>query len=102
MDPKSPIFTAAPTAVPTAVPTGPSTSIHCNTYPACTHYDEDDERDASHDLKQPCHGWPELVKVMVESPGFEAFQAFRDLNIKSLLYYQAELVKLRRQLHALE
>lgn len=39
---------------------------------------------------------------MALTPDFEAFQAFRDLNLKSLLYYQAELVSLRERLHALE
>jgi hypothetical protein len=39
---------------------------------------------------------------MVDQPGLESFQPFRDLNIKSLLYYQAELVQLRQDLHALE
>jgi predicted Rdx family selenoprotein len=39
---------------------------------------------------------------MFKHPGFESFQAFRDLRIKSLLYYQAELVKLRQELHILE
>jgi hypothetical protein len=50
----------------------------------------------------PCHGWPCLAELMFKHPGFESFQAFRDLRIKSLLYYQAELVKLRQELHILE
>jgi hypothetical protein len=50
----------------------------------------------------PCHGWPCLADLMFKHPGFESFQAFRDLRIKSLLYYQAELVKLRQELHVLE
>jgi len=86
---------------PTANSSTPSTST-CRIYEACWNYPDDDDHDASHDLKQPCHGWPKLVDVMVEHPDFESFQAFRDLNIKSLLYYQAELVQLREELHALE
>ena len=86
---------------PTANSLTPSTSP-CRIHEACWRYNEEDPRDASHDLKQPCHGWPKLVDVMVENPDFESFQAFRDLNIKSLLYYQAELVQLREDLHALE
>jgi hypothetical protein len=39
---------------------------------------------------------------MALSPEFEAFQSFRDLNLKSLLYYQAELSALRRDLHMAE
>jgi hypothetical protein len=94
----SPTFSAALTANSAS----PSTCA-CRIHSAClAPPDEDDEEDASRDLKQPCHGWPELVKVMVDNPGFESFQAFRDLNIKSLLYYQAELVQLRKELHALE
>ncbi|KAE9371681.1 hypothetical protein N431DRAFT_297502, partial [Stipitochalara longipes BDJ] len=54
------------------------------------------------DLERPCHGWPALVRDMVKHPGIDSFSAFRDLNIKSLLYYQAELVQLRKELHALE
>jgi len=74
----------------------------CRIQHACCNYVEDDYNDASLDLKQPCHGWPALVNVMVENPGFESFQAFRDLNLKSLLYYQAELVQLRKELHEIE
>jgi hypothetical protein len=54
------------------------------------------------DLSRPVHGWPELARTITDNPGFEAFPAFRDLNIKSLLYYQCELTSLRSQLHALE
>jgi len=39
---------------------------------------------------------------MFRNPGFESFQAFRDLNIKSLLYYQAELVGIREELLKVE
>lgn len=74
----------------------------CHKLPGCSECSPDDREDAAQDLKQTCHGWPELVNVMVRLPCLESFQAFRDLNIKSLLYYQAELDLLRRELHALE
>jgi hypothetical protein len=48
------------------------------------------------------HGWPALAKVFEKNPSWEAFPAFRDLNIKSLLYYQCELTGLREELHVLE
>jgi hypothetical protein len=47
-------------------------------------------------------GWPALAKMIAENSSLEAFQAFRDLHVKSLLYYQAELVLLRNKLHAVE
>jgi hypothetical protein len=53
-------------------------------------------------LDIPCHGWPQLASFMVKNPSLESFQSFRDLHIKSLLYYQAELVKIREDLHKLE
>jgi hypothetical protein len=53
-------------------------------------------------LNKPCHGWPQLANFMLEHPGFQCFPAFTDLNIKSLLYYQAELDKFRQELHELE
>jgi hypothetical protein len=48
------------------------------------------------------HGWPEVAKFIAEKPDFEAFESFKDLNIKSLLCYQAELVDFRSQLHQTE
>jgi hypothetical protein len=51
---------------------------------------------------QPPSGWPQVAQVMALTPGFEAFQAFKDLNLKSLLYYQAELVTLRKDLNTVE
>jgi hypothetical protein len=59
--------------------------------------------DIEEDLSKPVPaGYPALVKLIVKYPEFEAFQSFKDLNIKSLLYYQAELDELRRDLHRLE
>ncbi|OCL11259.1 hypothetical protein AOQ84DRAFT_287605 [Glonium stellatum] len=39
---------------------------------------------------------------MSKAPDFAAFSRFRDLNIKSLLYYQAQLTTLRKKLHRQE
>jgi hypothetical protein len=58
--------------------------------------------DAADDLDNPLHGWPLITKVIVDYPDFESFQSFKDLHIKSLLYYQAELEELRKELHKLE
>jgi hypothetical protein len=57
---------------------------------------------ASEDVKRPVLGWPLLAKIMAGKPDLEAFPSFTDLNIKSLLYYQAELVSLRSKLHKAE
>jgi hypothetical protein len=58
--------------------------------------------DVMEDLNRPLAGWPELAHLMMKIPDFELFQAFTDLNIKSLLLYQAQLDELRRELHKLE
>lgn len=39
---------------------------------------------------------------MAKTPDFAAFSRFRDLNVKSLLYYQAQLTDLQLRLHAQE
>lgn len=86
---------------PTLVAT-PSAGSLC---PHCTHYTptpQDNKLEPENDLEQPLHGWPELSKLIADNPGFEAFPVFRELHIKSLLYYQAELDDLRTQLHRLE
>jgi hypothetical protein len=54
------------------------------------------------DLKKPCHGYPALANLMFNNPGFESFRPFRDLHIKSLLYYQVKLDTIRNELHRLE
>jgi len=54
------------------------------------------------DLNQVLEGWPSVAKLIKENPGFEAFQSFKDLNIKMLLYYQGELHQLRMRLHKQE
>src|SRR5215469_14409631 len=47
-------------------------------------------------------GWPQLAEVMAKTPDFAAFPRFRDLNVKSLLYYQVELTELRKKLRIQE
>ncbi len=58
--------------------------------------------DRAKDVNSPVPGWPTLAKVMAQTPDFEAFASFKDLSIKSLLYYQAELIYLREELHKIE
>jgi hypothetical protein len=53
-------------------------------------------------LKIPVPGWPYVAKQMAETPDFTSFARFRDLNVKSLLYYQSQLTKLRIELHEQE
>lgn len=43
-------------------------------------------------------GWPQVAKLLAQVPEFQSFQAFTDLNMKSLLYYQGELEDLRQEL----
>ncbi|TGO44444.1 hypothetical protein BCON_0517g00020 [Botryotinia convoluta] len=62
----------------------------------------DEIKDPSKDLNKPLPGWPLVSKLIAQYPDLEAFKAFRDLNIKSLLYYQAELENLRKKLHQAE
>lgn len=47
-------------------------------------------------------GWPELTKLITKHPDLEAFPPYRDLHIKSLLYYQAELDGMRTRLRDIE
>jgi hypothetical protein len=57
---------------------------------------------ADEDVTRPVNGWPALAKLIADNPDLEAFPSFTDLNIKSLLYYQAELIRLRKLLHEAE
>ncbi|KAM3070480.1 hypothetical protein ACMFMG_010303 [Clarireedia jacksonii] len=61
-----------------------------------------DTTDPATDLTRPLRGWPMLTKLMSDVPDFEAFPQFKALNIKSLLYYQAELDEIQKELHELE
>lgn len=64
----------------------------------------DDDSDAeSEDLPEDSiQGWPQLAQLMSKTPDLAAFPRFRDLQVKSLLYYQCELNTLREKLHKLE
>jgi hypothetical protein len=85
----------------TEVPSEPS-PVTIGFESSITRTDYDDDEDPREDLENPQPGWPKLAKLIADNPDFEAFPAFTDLNIKSLLYYQAELSMLRRELHATE
>ena len=52
--------------------------------------------------KDPIQGWPQVALLMAKNPDFAAFSRFKELNIKSLLYYQAQLALLKERLHELE
>lgn len=71
-------------------------SLQAQTIPARPVYD------AATDVNNPVPGWPSLAKRIISRNEFEAFPSFSDLAIKSLLYYQAELVHLRKKLHKAE
>jgi len=47
-------------------------------------------------------GWPKLARFIAETPEFEAFPRFRELNVKTLLYYQVELALLEQRLKRTE
>lgn len=68
--------------------------------------DEDDDSDFSDlvdgSLPGPVAGWPQLTTMMAKTPEFAAFSRFRELNIKSLLYYQSQLTHLERDLRRAE
>ncbi|KAH8660975.1 hypothetical protein BGZ60DRAFT_115900 [Tricladium varicosporioides] len=68
--------------------------------------EEDEDADLDEDEleypKVPVKGWPQVAQLMASTPDFAAFSRFRDLNIKSLLYYQAQLTTLRQKLHEQE
>ena len=61
-----------------------------------------EENDPEDDLEQPVPGWPKVALLMAQTPDFASFSRFRDLNVKSLLYYQAELTSIRKSLHKQE
>ncbi len=108
--PPSPTATSGSRLSVTVVPDSPASQRvpespngkHCDACRGYTKTPYDDNNDPADDLEQPLHGWPEVAKLMAKYPGFEAFPTFKDLQLKSLLYYQAELVALRRKLHELE
>ncbi|KAI9861065.1 MAG: hypothetical protein M1813_005494 [Trichoglossum hirsutum] len=62
----------------------------------------EEEYDIMKDPDNPAEGWPRVALLMAKTPDFAAFSRFRDLNVKSLLYYQAQLTNLRNRLHEKE
>ena len=62
----------------------------------------DDEYEVEEHPDDPVEGWPRVALLMAKTPDFAAFSRFRDLNVKSLLYYQAQLTRLRLKLHKQE
>jgi hypothetical protein len=48
--------------------------------------------------KDPQNGYPALARVMVY-PGMSMFKKFAELNMRNLLYMQAEILDLERELH---
>jgi hypothetical protein len=61
--------------------------------------DPEDDRNPANNVNFPVDGWPTLARIISTKPDLEAFASFTDLSIKSLLYYQAELIYLRKKLH---
>lgn len=92
-DPQAPLSPSSVSGT-TQVSTSPTTSDCLR----CKSLDSDPKKD----FNRPLHGWPELAKTIKQYPDFESFPTFRDLNIKSLLYYQCQLSKMRAELHELE
>ncbi len=43
-----------------------------------------------------------LAKVIAQNPEYESFSRFRELNVKTLLYYQVELSALQEELAVIE
>jgi hypothetical protein len=58
--------------------------------------------DPADNVNRPVPGWPALANLISNAHHLEAFPSFADLAIKSLLYYQAELISLRKDLHKAE
>lgn len=58
--------------------------------------------DPRNDISQPVLGWPELALIISRYRGLDSLLIFKDLNLKSLFYYQAELEVLRKDLHRVE
>lgn len=86
-DSKSDGLSQTNTAVST--PLGSPTSLNTNSNPLIS----------KDDVNTPVPGWPALSRTISNKSAFEAFPSFTDLNVKSLLYYQAELISLRKKLH---
>ncbi|RDW74200.1 hypothetical protein BP5796_07642 [Coleophoma crateriformis] len=61
-----------------------------------------DPPDANGDTNNPTEGWPLLAKLMETVPEFAILSRFEVLNLKMLLYYQAEIKRLEKNLDELE
>jgi hypothetical protein len=70
--------------------------------PSPSHSQSDLVPDLANNVNYPVPGWPRLARIVAEKPDLESFPTFADLSIKSLLYYQAELIYLRKELHEAE
>ena len=64
--------------------------------------EEQADDNAVDDLDCPVPGWPRVAMLLAKRTDFAAFSRFRDLIIKSLLYYQSELTRLRENPHKQE
>jgi len=53
-------------------------------------------------LTQPARGYPKIARKMAEFSDFATFRRFRALNMKNLLYFQAELAGMELKLHGEE
>ncbi|KAI9773865.1 MAG: hypothetical protein M1840_006091 [Geoglossum simile] len=80
----------------------PAETARCPSSSASLSSGSEEEYHVTKDLNNPVEGWPRVALLMAKTPDFAAFSRFRDLNVKSLLYYQAQLTNLRRKLHEME
>ena len=97
-------LSASVTVVGTNPTPNPPGSIHCAPLsPTSSSSSPSSLSEGLSDVQEePIQGWPKLALLMGKTPDFAAFPRFRDLNVKSLLYYQCQLTILRRKLHKLE
>jgi hypothetical protein len=56
----------------------------------------------SDDVSRPIPGYPNIARLMGDFPELAIFRSFRVLNAKNLLYLQAELGQLEKELHGQE
>ncbi|KAF2464168.1 uncharacterized protein BDR25DRAFT_243221 [Lindgomyces ingoldianus] len=57
---------------------------------------------AAQNHHEPIEGWPRLASLMAQNQDFAAFPRFKELNVKSLLYYQCQLARFKKKLLDLE
>ncbi|KAF1962753.1 hypothetical protein CC80DRAFT_541911 [Byssothecium circinans] len=82
---------------PAASITASSSASIATSSSSSAHTADDDASYSPYELK-PVDGWPKLAQVMAKTPDFAAFPRFRELNVKSLLYYQVQLTVLQKEL----